>query len=93
MTTFLSFGARPQQNGTIIQVSMLAGSNPDPESGDMLPTGELYMQPHEWEALRSLLVSGMHDAKRNHVPVEIMDGTRRATGGDNVVDFQRNWKA
>jgi len=27
------------------------------------------------------------------VPVEIMDGTRRATGGDNVVDFQRNWKA
>ena len=89
---FLSVAARPQMNGKAIEVSLLAGSNPDPTTGDMTKCGELWMEPKDWEALRSVIVAGMHDVKRNQVGVEILDGTRRAGAEDKVVDFFRNFK-
>ena len=78
--------------GKSIQVSILAGSNPDVKTGDMNPCGEMWMEPKDWEAFRSLIIAGMHDVRRTQVGVEIHDGTRRAADGDKVVEFQRNWK-
>ncbi len=89
---FFSIAGRPQMNGKAIQVSIMAGSNPDPKTGDMKVCGELWMEPKDWKAFKSLIHSGMHDVRRNEVGVEIMDGTVRAGDGDKVVDFQRNWK-
>ena len=79
-------------NGKAIEVSILAGSNPDPTTGDMTKCGEVWMEPKDWNAFRSLIIAGMHDVKRTQVGVEIMDGTRRAGDSDKVVEFQRNWK-
>ena len=90
MTVFFSFAGRPHADGKVIEVSILAGSNPDPKTGNMNPTGQVFMQPHEWLAFRRLLAMGANNAHLG-VGVEVMDGTKRAPKGSNVVDFSRNW--
>ena len=79
-------------NGKVIQVSVKAGSNPDPTTGDLVTCGEMWMEPKDWHAFRSLLVAGMHDVRRTQVGVVILDGTKRAGKDDEVVEFSRNWK-
>lgn len=72
--SFFSFGARPHLQSKIIEVNVMAGDDPRPRIGNMRDVGTLYMELHEWKALRANLIEGM---KKTPVGIEIHDGTLR----------------
>ena len=68
------FEAVTQMGGRLVELRVYRGS----QKAHKLPLGTLHFDQEEWESFRVILVGGMRVAGHARIPIEFMDGTRRA---------------
>lgn len=68
------FEAKTQMAGRLVELTIYRGAR----DGKKIPLGSLNFDQEEWESFRVVLVGGMRIAGHARIPIEFMDGTRRA---------------